>query len=265
MMIAYINLVKGHYYLRKGKTKKALPLLTLAESSSSKYPSLLNEMVSGRIFSNNTKECYSCPEENIMEDSVHNADVFSFIQTSFGKLELSENLLKLDSLTNSPKAWKQKLANYLLANYYFNVSNTGYYRGVLMGLYSDRNRFSYGKSQGRGVKSKLAAKEGYNLFNIGSGKSAYYGLARKARAHYEQVLALSTDPELNARCLYMIAKCELNSYYNNEAPFYSDGGMSGAAANYKEGFRRLEEKYSNTSFYKEIIKECSYFRYYTTL
>ncbi len=90
-------------------------------------------------------------------------------------------------------------------------------------------------------------------------------MSDKAQEYYEKTISESSDAELNARCLYMIAKCELNDFYNN-------GSNKALKVKVKygilklpeyESFKVLDQKYADTKFYKMIIKECSYFRHYT--
>ncbi len=178
-------------------------------------------------------------------------------------------MIKLEALTSDEKIWKRKLAHYLLGNYYYNITNTGYFRGTLSGGSNccDYAYFLGYYNEHTVAADLIEAREGYNLFDIGNHAQTFHGLQQNARKHYEKVIEYSTDKELNARCLYMMAKCELNALYNSdgELAHYYDGGMPEGMEAYKDSFRRLRAGYQDTRFYDLIIEECSFFRYYCSL
>jgi len=204
----YINYQKGVYYLYEKKPTLALEFFTKNKT----YKGA--KTIPAKIFSNNIKECFECPESDVMNDQVYKASVFSFIKKEFSRKELAENLIALEKLRHDEKQWKVKLANYLLGNYYFNISNTGYYRGLLT---SNSNCCIYHYIKGDKYKAAdqvIKNKEGYNLSTIEGHEKYYFGLSTTAMNYYQKTIDLSTDKELNARCLYLMAKCELNSFYN---------------------------------------------------
>jgi len=94
----------------------------------------------------------------------------------------------------------------------------------------------------------------------------YFGMSLIAVNYYKNVINLSTDKELNARCLYLIAKCELNQMYNHK----NIETYSVKVNNYytlelpvSKAFYELKHNYSDTKFHEMIIEECSYFKYYS--
>ncbi len=281
-----INYAKGHYYLQNGDHVLAGPLLAASAFDGLKDTEDESFVggVSIQVFSNNMMECYRCHAEDVMEDEVYLAEAFSFInndentpadQQSFedhwiSKSELAEDLSNLESMTTCGTKWKEKLAHYLLGNYYFNVSNTGYYRHVLNAYKSNRANYRYlryGRARESFVTSadRIKSQTGFNMYGIAGKYKVYHQLADCALEHYEQVLALSTDEELNARTLYMMAKCELNEFYNKTDARRYDGGMEDGADAYKQNFERLKQHYGHTDTYKMIRHRCSYFDYYCSL
>lgn len=259
--IDYVNHLKGVYYLHRFDQDMALNFFNNCKSTNNEI------MISNSIFSNNTIECFNCDTEDVMIDQVYKADVFNFIKPDFNLKELTEYLIQLQDLTNNEIKWKAKLANYLLGNYYFNISNTGYYRGAL----TDRggNDYSYfGSSYGdyNDGDEILQNKKGYNLVDISYYTKDYFGSSLVAANYYKNVIELSTDKELNARCLFLIAKCELNQMYNGadiktyevKLDTYSEMNLPVSQA-----FFELKNNYSDTKFHDMIIEECSYFRYYS--
>lgn len=252
---------RGIYYLLKAEPS----LAKQAFDQNASYEEDRN--LTSAIFSNNIQECFECDAEDIMEDEVYKADVFSFISKEFSAKELSEYLLTLEKMRSDEVKWKGKLANYLLANYYFNISNTGYFRGALN---SSGNCCEYGyvnQYSDNTIVDRIKAKQGYNLFQVSNNTNKYHRLADKSMAYYGQVINSSTDRELNARCLYMMAKCELNTFYNNdENPTYTfelDYDYL-ELPSYSKSFKILKKDYANTKFHAMIIRECSYFRLYST-
>ncbi|WP_299840184.1 hypothetical protein [uncultured Tenacibaculum sp.] len=251
-LLAIANDAKGLMYFRSGDFNKALPYF----STNSK------EEIPNTVFSNNTIECFNCPPSMVMEDEVYKASAYTFIQNKMNTYELLENLQELDRMANDEtvKQWKRKLANYLLGNYFFNVSNTGYYRTVVYPGRSYEYNYDFGSVRPN-INNVLNNKSTYSFPN-GGYDNTYNGLAKKAIAYYQKTIEMSTDNELNARCAYMIAKCELNEFYNVEKDNrYSD--HEGSQQKFKSsGFDALKTKYRTTNFYEKIRSKCSYFRHY---
>ncbi|MBL3656264.1 hypothetical protein [Fulvivirga sediminis] len=268
--IEYMKYIKGLYYLKKANPQEAYTWLNASQVNEG--DNRVSYQVPAKVFSNNITECFDCSENRIMEDSVYLASPFSFIESNFSKAELADYLVKLEDMAqNNTAQWKRKLAFYLLGNFYYNVSNSGYYRGLLIGSgncchynyflsdYQDKNRAS----------EIIDSKKGYNLFDLDSHYDVNMKLSKKSYAYYEKVIENSTDKELNARCLYLMAKCELNAMYNEIKSNWHWGGYKGEVneetSPYKRSFRRLKNECKDTQFYDEIIEECSFFRYYSSL
>lgn len=269
----YINYQKGIYYLYDKKPDLALVFFNKNNSYKAQKP------IPNTIFSNNIKECFTCDVNEIMDDEVYKADVFSFINANSTAKDLAINLMELIKLTSNEKLWKAKLANYLLANYYYNISNTGYYRGLLTDNTNTGDRIYINYANDKYFSPKItgeeiiANKSGYNLSNISTWghryEKHYFNLSELAMKYYQNVIDLSTDKELNARCMYLMAKCELNHFYNNGGDNNYKILVNGKWNNYEielpksRSFKLLNEKYSDTEFHDMIIKECSYYRHYS--
>jgi len=265
--IDYINEQKGIYYLYHKEPDTALEFFNKNKSNEGGI------MIPATIFSNNIKECFGCGVENVMVDEVYKADVFSFIDTLFSRKDLAMNLIELEKLTHDEKQWKVKLSHYLLANYYYNISNTGCYRGLLTN--NDNCNIGYRfidyvsdrYAQSKVGEDIIAGRSGYNLSNIAYYRKKYFDLCSASMQYYQNVIDLSTDKELNARCLYLMAKCELNAFYNIGSKDVLEVQLSKyrklKLPNYKS-FKILKEEYSDTKFHEMIIRECSYFRIYSS-
>jgi hypothetical protein len=64
----------------------------------------------------------------------------------------------------------------------------------------------------------------------------------------------SRDREFRAMCCFMMAKCEQNTFYLTRPEGYNGDFRSG------EYFRVLAKSYAGTRYYREVIRECGYFR-----
>lgn len=257
----YLKYVKGHYYLQQGDPESALPLLEGNSFDQRGYG--LSQYVSAFVFSNNTQECFSCSTTRIMVDSVFLAGIYDFIEPEFSKASLAKNLLQLEEMTTDEKEWKRKLAHYLLGNYYYNVSTSGYFRGTLTGEDNccEYNFFPYHRNE-RTAEQYIENREGYNLYNVVGIARKNFDLADLAYDHYEQVLSYSTDKELNARVLYMMAKCELDNMYQKYNYWEYEGQVGEKELPYKQSFEKLSQEYADTKFYNKIYRECYFFREY---
>ena len=130
--------------------------------------------------------------------------------------------------------------------------------------------------------SLLVANAYYNMTYFGNARVFYYGAIMNqygnyidpayqsqlldcapARQYYQKSLDAATTLEQKAKCVYMLAKCDRNDFYTNryhaKQDFYGDTDVDFKAW---DGFKKLKGEYANTSYYKEVIKECGYFRKY---
>ncbi|TDG37806.1 hypothetical protein EZJ43_01565 [Pedobacter changchengzhani] len=94
-----------------------------------------------------------------------------------------------------------------------------------------------------------------------------YKLALKATEWYKKARSLTKDPNLKAKCTFMLAKCEQKkiindnygkiNWYNGD---YQNESNKFLALNYKNSyFKEMKANYSKTPFYKIAVNECSYF------
>ena len=86
-----------------------------------------------------------------------------------------------------------------------------------------------------------------------------------ANTYFNNALQVANNNEQKALCVYMMSKCERNTFYTER--YYEDGYLRDSYnqdTNYLawNGFVKLKNEYSNTSFYKQVIKECGYFKSY---
>jgi hypothetical protein len=121
--------------------------------------------------------------------------------------------------------------------------------------------------------SLLLANAHYNITYHGNARVFYYGKimgeyesevqivdCSTARDYYQKAFDAATNDEQRAKCTYMLAKCERNEFYNDTYSTRKDHPEVDFLA--WEGFEKLKSDYSNTQYYKEVIRECGYFRTY---
>lgn len=131
----------------------------------------------------------------------------------------------------------------LLANAFYNITH-----------YGNARYFYEGKILGEGHWSPFAID------------SVFMGLLTDMKLpikYYTTALQAAKTDEQKAKCRYMLAKCERNEWYNVKVYSNSDNeyGYNGPDFKAWENFKALQQ-YSNTQYYKDVIKECGYFRTY---
>ncbi|SDD23549.1 hypothetical protein [Niabella drilacis] len=95
----------------------------------------------------------------------------------------------------------------------------------------------------------------------------YYGCYR-AKDCFEKALKMATDPELKAKCLFMMAKCsqkELRKPQYGDFNYNYDLYDQKLKAYYREFkknplFVQYQKEYADTRFYKETLTRCSYLK-----
>lgn len=261
--IDYVNYLKGIYHLHKNEYLDALNYFNNSELDLHDNRGI-EAHVDARIFSNGFKVCYSCDKRIALTDSVFLASVFELDDLKISKSKLVSTLMKLDTMTSSDKTWHRKLSNYLLGNYFYNTSTTGYYRGTLQGTSNGANAYHFKEREA--ARDIIIKKSGYNLEYIDNYDFIFKGHVEKAKAHFTKTIELSQDKELNARCTFMLARCDLNKMYTLDkySPSFYNGSVNETTRHHLLNLKNLQNNYSDTDFYKLVIKECSFFRYYSS-
>ncbi len=181
------------------------------------------------VFSTNYTEGFQFPMTQILTDKTFRKKKFSFIKEEFNKQELAKYIAALKKM----ELFGDADAAFLLGNYYYNTSKLGYFRNILI-YYSENNACLSCHTH------KLLDE--YN-------KLSY--------EYYEAALTKEEEKEQKAKITYCIAK---NVAYDN-VDYYN---MDKDSPKYHDLFNALESEYRTTRFYKEIIKECSQFAYYSS-
>jgi len=249
---AYLADIKGTVYLSQGNLEKALSFFKKANNDSD-IPYL--------IFGHNRIESFESNENKVMRGDYVND--FPFIKNNMNKKELTEILIQLQKAAKKNDVLAAK-ANYLLGNFFYNVTSTGYYRHVLR---FDRNNGNGEKYRG---DNNVPANLYDNVYLKGYAYSYYYPDNLALPNHYlERAMTLAKDNELRAHIAFALSKTEQEEFYiknnllgydyrHNEKSLEGDGIL----ITNRKYFKELS-KYSNTRFYKEVKTNCLYFDYYS--
>lgn len=154
------------------------------------------------------------------------------------------------------------------------------------------SKYEFAKKLKNLTAKKSTAMDYYKL-GLAYYNTSYYGVQWKAMAYYRSSYAPNGNysmkaaelffkkalitgkltEEQKAQVYFMLARCEQNEYTakNGEISSYYNANSDNSFATYIENMRSegafsnfeiLRNNYSNTSFYDELIEECSYFSYY---
>ncbi len=186
-------------------------------------------VLAGNPFNGRIQDCHDCDHEA--------AQKIKYTKLSF--------LKKIKELEQKINAGEEVYTNsVLLANAWYNISHFGNAR-----FFYECKVIGEGFSQPSGIDSLFRRM----LINMNLA-AKYYTLGLQKAANDEQ----------RAKCQYMLAKCQRNQWYNKNIYLkkgndYDDQLM--VDLSFLNGFKALKQ-YPNTQFYKEVIKECGYFKTY---
>lgn len=216
----YLSYIKGVLRLTEGDLKSAKSL----------FEKQTRLQVSPLIFGHNIVVYFSGDEEEIMHGEY--IDDFPFIHDNMSELDVTDALIQLQKL-GEKKGNEAAKANYLIANFFYNVSRTGYYRHYLR--FDDNNAFSYWK--------------------FGPDAKAYKNTLELSNAYLEKARKTATDRELLAHIIFAQAK-NAQQLEEQNASYWT----------YKmvvphEQFNEFDQ-YAGTIYHSVVSSNCIYYRDY---
>ena len=218
----YIAYVKGVLRLTEGDFKAAKPLFD--------KQTRLTE--SKRIFGHNIRVWYSGEENVIMRDDY--LYEFPCIHDKMNETEVTDALMQLQKIGDKHNGDESAKAYYLMGNFFYNVSLTGYYRHYLR--FDNNNGFNYEK--------------------FGFDAESYQNTVQVSNTYLDKAMKEASDPELKAHIAFARAK---NAQQDLERQGFSEI-QSVSDPHYREF-----EKYEQTAYFKTVLSNCLYYRaYYTT-
>jgi hypothetical protein len=184
----------------------------------------------GNPFNGRLQDCHDCDHQALQK-------------IKYTKVEL---LRKMKDLEDQIKANKDVHRNaLLLGNAFYNITHYGNARAF--------------------YECDVIGADYYGPYEMDNGIRDDLLRMTLARKYYSIALNAAQNDEQKARCHFMLAKCERNQWYNET--WYNNNDNQNTdhqRIDFKawNGFKTLKQQYANTQFYKEVIKECGYFRTY---
>lgn len=182
----------------------------------------------GNPFNGRINDCHDCDHE------AQTKVVYTKLSFVKKMKEMKDKILKGEDAYNNAM---------LLGNAFYNITHYG------------NARLFY--------ECKVIGSSGHQPFSyIDSSFDNYVIGMQRATEYYNIALTKATNKEQQAKCHYMLAKCERNEWYNKE--FYSGKEQSESLkVDFKawQGFKALKN-YSDTRYYQDVINECGYFKTY---
>lgn len=217
----YLAYVKGVFRLTEGDFKTAKGL----------FEKQTRLKMSRRLFGHNIEVYYSGDEKDIMRDD-YIAD-FSFIHDNMTEVEVADALMQLDKIGKKEKGDESAKANYLIANFFYNVSRTGYYRQYLR--FDNNNGFSYWK--------------------YGPDANVYKNTLDLSSAYLEKAKNSAEDRELKAHIVYAQAKNAQQVMEDHVDTWDQQMVIPHAQLN-------EFDQYAGTSYHQAVLSNCVYYRDY---
>ena len=215
----YLAYVKGVLRLADGDFKEAKKL----------FAKQTRLKVSKRIFGHNIDVWYSGEEHDMMRSDYLNE--FSFLHDDMTELEVTEALIQLQKIGDK-KGDEAAKANYLIANFFYNVSRTGYFRQYLR--FDNNNAFNYLK------------------FGLDTSHKNTLDLSASYLDKAEQT---ATDRELKAHIVFARAKNVQQAMEENGSVWYYTKMLP--LDQYHEF-----DNYTGTQYHNEVLSNCLYYRDY---
>ncbi|MCD7971687.1 MAG: hypothetical protein LUG18_03325 [Candidatus Azobacteroides sp.] len=242
----YFGYIRGIVYLAEGDLKNALKAFEKMDPNDRRI------LISKNVFGVNIAECFECPEEQMMETAY--TDDFPFIEDKMTFIELVETLIRLEETGNSKKAIAPE-ANYLLGNFFYNITRMGYYRHL-----TRFGSWNYYRS-----KYDVAEKPDlYDNIYFKYYPSYYPNHPFLSEKYLSKGLLQAKNNELKARIVFALSKWELENY-NDEGNIYSPWYISAdnILISNRKYFKELL-KYKSTEYFRKVESSCKYFTYYTS-
>jgi hypothetical protein len=169
----------------------------------------------------------------------HDCDHLSKDGDVYTKYTFVKRMAELQAFTSGDS--KKLAQNYfLLANGFYNMTYFGNARLV----YDTKMTFNYSIDFEYDSKSHHLDEAIYDC--------------SKAEEYYRKAMEFSVDKEFKAKCCFMAAKCEQNNYFISN-DFDTDKPVRSG-----KYFKMMQENFSKTNYYKEVLKECGYFAMFQT-
>ena len=160
--------------------------------------------------------------------------IFPFIRDNMTEFDVTDALMQLQKL-GEKKGDAAAKANYLIANFYYNVSVTGYYRHYLR--FDNNNGFCYDK---------------YGSYD----DNPYQNTLRLSSNYLEKAMKTASDNELKAHIVFAQAK---NAQQQMEASEVSAWGLTRVVPQ-KQLY--ILDQFKGTVYQNDVYSNCLYYSDY---
>ncbi|MFT5745672.1 MAG: hypothetical protein ACI9XO_003510 [Paraglaciecola sp.] len=173
----------------------------------------------------------------------HEATVMDSSQ--YSHLKLIEKVIGLRNLTKTYSP-KKPVANLQLGNYYY---NTSWYAHAWQAR-------DYFKSVNSYEDLEHPLEYVYDFIDHGArGNRDVYNLP-KVTAFYKKALKSNND-ELKVEATFMLAKCERRKYRDENYSYYGYEEKNAPPKDYLKTYQQIEDDFTDTDYYKMVIKDCA--------
>lgn len=212
------------------------------------------DTISADVFGYNQIECFTCP----LNMQVDYLNEFPFIKDTMNESQLVDILIKLEQKADGKDLLAAK-ANYLLGNFFYNTSLTGYFRNFLRFGYMGLYRQEFFKPSD---KNYILT----DLIYLNSIPTYYDNTTQIADKYLKKAYALATGDEFKARIVFALSKSEQELHYqkivnDSENTYMSKYNEDWVMISNRYYFKELM-KYRDTNFFREVQSNCMYFDYY---
>jgi hypothetical protein len=253
----YVHDLRGTYYMRQDRLEAAVK-----EFKKVKRPEVFWEKeVRTELFSASIKEYMNVPFTSISNNyqELH-ADVLGdnavIVDVHLEREDYRDNKIKLSEIIIKLKQLAQihpdKAADYyyMIGNAWYNMSQKGWFMN---------NSYYIGNDHRNSLGDSSDADDDVVVDRIDSS----FILEQANTYLLKALLSENGSRETKAAVLFMLAKtnsCEDGSY-NLDTDTYEFN----ICEEHKEYFDQLKQEYSDTAYYNEVLKECSWFKNYVEL
>ncbi|MCU0447857.1 MAG: hypothetical protein MUE85_23405 [Microscillaceae bacterium] len=192
--------------------------------------------IEGDPFQANIKDCQDCPN--------------SIGKGKYNRLSLAQKIVQLKKIAEKNTVEQDKVY-FQLGNIYYNMTHFGNSWLAVDYVRSGSDLWNY--------KSTDIQPENREPIFVDCSKAKYY---------FERAMngaIKNGNPEMAAQAAYLAAKCEQNEYYLRA----SGDGWGYILPSYEPQNRRyfalIKKEFKKTQYYRELLKECSYFNTFVNI
>lgn len=273
---SFLSQLKGTIFLSKGQPEKALEEFKNVKDNFKFKTYFYDEPqtdyngydhIPNTVFGYNRIECFACDTNNMQ---VVYLEEFPFIQKRMNKRQLTENIIALEKIAKEETNLGAK-ANFLLANFYYNISSFGFHRELLSFQITNDNSSRFGNFGRRWSAHNISKDYSERLYFKNYETALYQDDFDRIQPYISKGISFADDDELKARLIFAEAKIELILFYktiyeNSQPDYYINFNdkelIDYKVKNFRTSFKTLTENYSHTDYFQKVKTYCKTFDYY---